>query len=71
MRVLCNPTLWTEEIDVIEIPWKEILQEYRGEITHALVLIAFFWYQRYLNTLPPPRFTDPLKNLSIENCQIV
>lgn len=40
----------TEDIDVLEVPFENIpgLID-KGEITHALVLIAFFWYQRYLD----------------------
>jgi 8-oxo-dGTP pyrophosphatase MutT (NUDIX family) len=52
----------TEDIEVIEIPLREIPKKIQnGEITHALVLIAFFWYQRYLDASSPPRFKNPLK----------
>ena len=45
----------TEDIEVIEIPWSDIPARIReGEITHALVLIGFFWYQRYLESAHTP-----------------
>ena len=39
----------SEDIEVMETPWAEVLgMVERGEITHALVLNALFWYQRFL-----------------------
>lgn len=39
----------SEDIEVTEIPYGRIpAMIERGEITHALVLIAFFWYERHL-----------------------
>ncbi len=53
VRRVCDQRLeGTEDIEVVEIPFKEIPALItKGEITHALVLIAFFWYQHYLVTL--------------------
>jgi 8-oxo-dGTP pyrophosphatase MutT (NUDIX family) len=39
----------SEDIEVIEVPYAGIpAMIVRGEITHALVLTAFFWYQQHL-----------------------
>ncbi len=44
-----------EDIVVQEVPWSEIPGMIdRGEITHSLVITAFFWYQRHLDRLSPP-----------------
>ena len=44
----------SEDIEVQEVPWVEILKMIDcGEITHSLVLNAFFWYERFLADQPP------------------
>jgi len=39
----------SEDIEVVEVPWSEIPRMIdSGQIDHALVLMAFFWYERHL-----------------------
>jgi ADP-ribose pyrophosphatase len=45
----------SEDIEVQEAPWSEVSRMVdQGEISHSLVLTAFYWYQRHLHNLPPP-----------------
>jgi ADP-ribose pyrophosphatase len=45
----------SEDIAVQEVPWPRVMEMIdRGEISHALVITALFWYQRFLSRLPPP-----------------
>ena len=51
-----------EDIEVMEVPWADIPGMIdQGEITHSLVLMAFFWYQRSLAGNPPPMTEKPLQ----------
>lgn len=51
-----------EDIEVLETPWNEIPKMIdQGEITHSLVLMAIFWYQRSLSGQAPPRTIPPLQ----------
>ena len=44
-----------EDIEVREATRPEVdAMINEGRISHSLVLTAFFWYQRYLEGLPPP-----------------
>ncbi|MEW6444070.1 MAG: NUDIX hydrolase [bacterium] len=54
----------TEDIEVIEIPYERIPDMIAsGEITHSLVLMAFFWYELHLRGKRPPSAPEPaLKN---------
>ena len=48
----------SEDIEVKEAPWEEVSRMIDcGEISHSLVLAAFFWYRRHLAQVSPP----PLK----------
>jgi len=45
----------SEDIAVQEVPWPGVQEMIRsGEITHALVISALFWYARHLARLFPP-----------------
>ena len=45
----------SEDIEVQEVSWAEIPKMIdQGEITHSLVITAFFWYKRFLSRQPPP-----------------
>ena len=52
----------TEDIEVQEVSRDETEKMVaRGDISHALVLTAFFWYQRYLSGHLPPPVINPLQ----------
>ena len=45
----------SEDIEVREASWREVSRMVdQGEISHSLVLMALYWYQRHLTNVPPP-----------------
>lgn len=50
----------SEDIEVLEVPYDRIAPMIaQREITHALVLTAFFWYERYLLSSRPRQEQGP------------
>lgn len=44
----------SEDIEVLEVPYERVADMIaRREITHALVVTAFFWYEHYLKCVHP------------------
>jgi 8-oxo-dGTP pyrophosphatase MutT (NUDIX family) len=45
----------SEDIEVREASWPEVSRMVdQGEISHSLVLMALYWYQRHMRNVPPP-----------------